>query len=124
MEPAILIVDDNKDIVEFLSEDLKSKYSVLTAADGEVAMQILEQESVNLIVSDIMMPVMDGFELCKNVKSSFNHCHIPVILLTAKKTLESKIDGLELGADAYVEKPFSPKYLHAQIANLLANRHK
>jgi YesN/AraC family two-component response regulator len=92
--------------------------------NGEEALQILEKESVHVIVSDIMMPVMDGFELCKRVKSSLHHCHIPVILLTAKKTLEAKIDGLELGADAYVEKPFSPKYLQAQIANLLANRNK
>lgn len=124
MNPVILIVDDNKDIIEFLSDDLKSTYTVLTASNGEKALEILEKESVHLIVCDIMMPVMDGFELCKNVKSSFNHCHIPVILLTAKKTLESKIDGLELGADAYIEKPFSPKYLKAQIANLLANRNK
>lgn len=124
MEPVVLIVDDNKEIVEFLSENLKSKYTVLTASNGEEALQILDKETVHLIVSDIMMPVMDGFELCKNVKSSFNHCHIPVILLTAKKTLEAKIDGLEMGADAYVEKPFSPKHLHAQIANLLANRNK
>lgn len=124
MNPVILIVDDNKDIIEFLSDNLKSTYNVLTAANGEIALGLLEKESVHLIVCDIMMPVMDGFQLCKKVKSSFNHCHIPVILLTAKKTLESKIDGLELGADAYVEKPFSPKHLQAQIANLLANRNK
>ena len=124
MEPAILIVDDNKEIIEFLSENLKSKYFVLSASNGETALEILEKESVHLIVSDIMMPVMDGFELCKRVKSSFNHCHTPVILLTAKKTLEAKINGLELGADAYVEKPFSPKHLQAQIANLLENRNK
>ena len=124
MEPAILIVDDNKEIIEFLSENLKSKYFVLSASNGEKALEILEKESVHLIVSDIMMPVMDGFELCRRVKSSFNHCHTPVILLTAKKTLEAKINGLELGADAYVEKPFSPKHLQAQIANLLENRNK
>jgi two-component system, cell cycle response regulator len=124
MEPVILIVDDNNEILEFLSENLKSKYSVLTASNGEEAFQMIEKDSVHLIVSDIMMPVMDGFELCKTIKSSFNHCHIPVILLTAKRTLEAKIDGLELGADAYVEKPFSPKFLQAQIANLLSNRNK
>jgi CheY-like chemotaxis protein len=84
MEPVILIVDDNNEILEFLSENLKSKYLVLTASNGEEAFQILEKDSVHLIVSDIMMPVMDGFQLCKTIKSSFNHCHIPVILLTAK----------------------------------------
>lgn len=124
MEPSVLIVDDNKEIIEFLTDNLQTKYSVLSAVNGEVALDILEKESVHLIVSDIMMPVMDGFELCKKVKSSFHHCHIPIILLTAKKTMEARIDGLELGADAYVEKPFSPKHLQAQIANLLNNRNK
>lgn len=124
MEPVVLIVDDNQEIIEFLTDNLKPSYSVLSAYNGEAALDVLEKESVHLIVSDIMMPVMDGFELCKKVKSSYHHCHIPIILLTAKKTLEAKIDGLELGADAYVEKPFSPRHLHAQIANLLTNRVK
>jgi two-component system cell cycle response regulator len=124
MEPVVLIVDDNKEIIEFLSANLNPTYNVLGAYDGEAAMEILEKESVHLIISDIMMPVMNGFELCKKVKSSFNHCHIPIILLTAKRTMEARIDGLELGADAYVEKPFSPRHLQAQIANLLANRNK
>jgi two-component system, cell cycle response regulator len=124
MEPIVLIVDDNKEIIEFLTTNLGSTYGVLSAYNGEAALDVLEKESVHLIVSDIMMPTMDGFELCRKVKSSFNHCHIPIILLTAKKTLEARIDGLELGADAYVEKPFSPRYLQAQIANLLLNRNK
>src|SRR5690349_12147657 len=124
MEPVVLIVDDNNEIIEFLTDNLKSTYGVLSAYNGEAALDVLEKESVHLIVSDIMMPQMDGFELCKKVKSSYNHCHIPIILLTAKKSLEARIDGLELGADAYVEKPFSPRHLHAQIANLLNNRNK
>jgi CheY-like chemotaxis protein len=98
MEPVVLIVDDNKEIIEFLSANLNPTYNVLGAYDGEAAMEILEKESVHLIISDIMMPVMNGFELCKKVKSSFNHCHIPIILLTAKRTMEARIDGLELGA--------------------------
>src|SRR5262245_1926468 len=124
MEPVILIVDDNNEIIEFLTANLKATYSVLSAHSGEAALDVLERESVHLIVSDIMMPGMDGFELCKKVKSSFNHCHIPIILLTAKRSMEARIDGLELGADAYVEKPFSPRHLQAQIANLLTNRNK
>ena len=68
------------------------------------------------------MPVMDGFELCKIVKSNFEYSHIPVILLTAKNTIQSKVEGLELGADAYIEKPFSKEHLQAQIASLLSNR--
>jgi len=70
------------------------------------------------------MPVMDGFELCRVIKGDLEHSHIPVILLTAKNTLQSKIEGLEMGADAYIEKPFSPEYLQVQIANLLTNRNK
>jgi len=124
METAILIVDDNVEIIEFLSDNLKSKYSVLTALNGAAAMEIIEKDPVHLIVSDIMMPVMDGFELCKKIKSSLHYCHIPVILLTAKKTLDSRIEGLETGADAYIDKPFSPKHLQVQIENLLANRNK
>lgn len=124
MEPVLLIVDDNKDILAFLSGKLSVNYTVLTAHNGQSALRLLETETIHLVISDIMMPVMDGFELCKNIKSKFDSCHIPVILLTAKRSLEAKIEGLELGADAYIEKPFSPKYLHAQISNLLTNRSK
>jgi two-component system, cell cycle response regulator len=124
MKPVILLVDDNTDILEFLSEELSEKYSVLTATDGVEALQILKEEVIQLVISDVMMEVMDGFELCKQIKTSFDHSHIPVILLTAKNTMQSKIEGLELGADAYIEKPFSPEYLQVQIANLLANRNK
>jgi len=69
-----------------------------------------------------MMPGMDGFELCEKIKANINHCHVPVVLLTSKTNVQSKIEGLELGADAYVEKPFSPDFLLAQIASLLKNR--
>jgi len=124
MDSVILIIDDNADIIEFLSDNLKSKYTVLSAFNGQGAMKILEHETVHLIVSDIMMPVMDGFEVCNRIKSDIHYCHIPVILLTARKTLESRIEGLEIGADAYIEKPFSPKHLLAQIDNLLSNRNK
>src|SRR6185436_18593136 len=99
MESVILIIDDNTDIIEFLTDSLNSKYTVLSASNGRMAIELLEKETVHLIVSDIMMPVMDGLEFCNQVKSDVHHCHIPVILLTAKKTLESKIEGLENGAD-------------------------
>jgi two-component system, cell cycle response regulator len=124
MKPLILLVDDNQEILDFIASELAEKYNVLQANDGEQALNILNNEVVNLIVSDIMMPVMDGFELCKSIKTNFELSHIPVILLTAKNTLQSKIEGLELGADAYIEKPFSPEFLLVQIANLLANRAK
>lgn len=123
-KPTILLVDDNEEILDFISDDLSEKYIITTANNGQEALDVLSKESLQLVVSDIMMPVMDGYELCSRIKSNFEHSHIPVILLTAKNTLQSKIDGLELGADAYIEKPFSPEHLQVQIANLLKNRTK
>lgn len=122
MQPVVLLVDDNDEILEFLERMLKSKYTILKAEDGAEALKILEREAVQLIISDVMMPVMDGFELCKKIKSNFEFSHIPVILLTAKNAIQAKVEGLELGADAYIEKPFSKEYLQAQIASLLNNR--
>ncbi|AXY75042.1 DNA-binding response regulator [Paraflavitalea soli] len=124
MTPTILLVDDNEEIIEFLADELGGQYRVLKAADGDEALSILGREAVHLVVSDVMMPVLDGFELCRLIKTNFEFSHIPVILLTAKNTLQSKIEGLKLGADAYIEKPFSPEHLQVQIANLLTNRHK
>jgi two-component system cell cycle response regulator len=124
MKPTILLVDDNEELLEFIADDLSEKYDVRKATDGLQALHILKEEAIQLIISDVMMEGMDGFELCKAIKSGFDYSHIPVILLTAKNTLQSKIEGLELGADAYIEKPFSPEYLHVQIANLLSNRNK
>ena len=122
MNPLILLVDDNEEILEFLERILKNKYDILKAENGNGALKILDKEAVQLVVSDVMMPVMDGFELCKTIKSSLEYSHIPIILLTAKDGIQSKIEGLELGADAYIEKPFSKEHLQAQIASLLNNR--
>src|SRR6185437_12043250 len=124
MNPVILIVDDNEEILDFIGQELNDKYTVIKALNGLEALQILKTEAIQAVVSDVMMPEMDGFELCRRIKQNFEHSHVPVILLTAKNTLQSKIEGLELGADAYIEKPFSPEYLRVQIANLLANRSK
>jgi two-component system, cell cycle response regulator len=124
MKPILLLVDDNEEILEFLEHELIEKYTVIKSFHGKEALQVLTESAVQLVVTDIMMPVMDGLELCKTIKTNFEYSHIPVILLTAKNTLQSKIEGLELGADAYIEKPFSPEYLLVQIANLLANRNK
>ena len=124
MKAYLLLVDDNEEILEFLEHELNEKYTILKATNGQEALKILAESAVQLMIADVMMPVMDGFELCKIVKTSFEYSHIPVILLTARNTLQAKIEGLELGADAYIEKPFSPEYLHVQIANLLTNRNK
>ncbi len=122
MLPVILLVDDEEEILEFLERILRTKYTVFKATRGAEALQILAAEAVQLVISDVMMPEMDGFELCKKIKSDFDHSHMPVILLTARNTIQSKIEGLEIGADAYIEKPFSKEHLLAQIASLLANR--
>ncbi|HVK49568.1 MAG TPA: response regulator [Pseudobacter sp.] len=122
MQPIILLVDDEDEILDFLERILAIKYTILKAADGHAALRVLEAEPVHLVISDVMMPVMDGFELCKQIKSNFEYSHIPVMLLTAKNTIQSKVEGLELGADAYIEKPFSKEHLMAQIASLLNNR--
>lgn len=120
----ILVVEDNAEMRSFVERQLSADYRVLTAGDGEEALKMLEAHVVSLVVSDIMMPRMDGMELCDRMKSDLNYSHIPIVLLTAKTTMQSKIDGLKSGADAYIEKPFSVKYLKAVIANQLSNREK
>src|SRR5688572_22717162 len=120
--PLILLVDDEEEILEFLERILQHKYTVLKTNNGEEALHALGSNAVQLIISDVMMPEMDGFELCSLIKSNVEYSHIPVILLTAKNSIQSKVQGLELGADAYIEKPFSKEHLLAQIASLLNNR--
>lgn len=120
----ILIVDDNEDILEFLTQVLGNTYKLHLAGNGEAAQEILDTEIVDLIISDIMMPGIDGFELCRMVKTKVEYCHIPVVLLTVRNTYQSHIEGLEVGADLYIQKPFSPELLQLQIANLLENRLK
>lgn len=120
----ILIVDDEEDILEYLDDILSDKYKILTAKNGLEALNILRQEIIQLVISDIMMPEMDGYLLCDSIKSNLEYSHIPVILLTAKTGLQATIQGLEQGADAYVEKPFSPDFLRVQVSSLIKNRDK
>jgi len=118
----ILIVEDNADMNKFLSQEFSDEYNVVSAINGEEATNLLNTEPVHLIVSDVAMPVMDGFELTRYVKTTLEYSHIPVILLTAKDTIQAHIDGLEAGADAYIEKPFDIDLLHTQVTTLLNNR--
>lgn len=118
----ILIVDDEIELRQFVCEELAPQYNVFVADNGKQALEILENHIISLIVSDLMMPIMDGIELCKTVKSNIKYCHIPILVLTAKTSLQAHIDALDSKADAYIEKPFSTEHLLAQISNLLANR--
>lgn len=120
----ILLVEDDLELLHFEEKFLSLHYHVVTARNGEEALEVLRESNVNLVVCDVMMPKMDGFEFTKKVKSDIEFSHIPVILLTAKVNVESKVQGFETGADAYIDKPFSLEILLAQIANLLQNREK
>lgn len=118
----ILVVEDNEDLLSFITTELASNYTILKAVNGEEALKIIHNENIQLVISDVSMPVMDGIEMCKTIKTNLETSHIPVILLTAKNSLKSQIDGLEVGADAYVAKPFSMDYLKVQANNLIENR--
>lgn len=123
-QTTVLIAEDNKELQNFISDKLSKHYNVLKADNGLEALDMIDKEKVDIIVSDIIMPIMSGIDLCKNIKSNIQICHIPVILLTAKTNLNSKIEGLKSGADAYIEKPFSILHLRVQISNLLENHEK
>lgn len=123
-EYSILIVDDNIEILQLLSDRLASQFIIHTALDGQEAITKLKENNIHLVISDVMMPVMNGLALCSYIKNELEFSHIPVILLTAKNDMDSKIKGLETGADAYLEKPFSLSFLAAQVSNLLENRKK
>lgn len=123
-KPAVLAIDDSEEILELLVDELSDKFDVFTAVNAADGLKVLHDRIIDLVISDVMMGGMDGFEFCQTIKSSFEFGHIPVILLTAKNTLQSKIAGLEMGADIYIEKPFSSEFLQAQSASLLRNRKK
>lgn len=120
----LLLVEDNEGMLSFIQGRLEESFSVEIAHNGKEALEILRTVHIDLIISDIMMPEMNGYELCKEVKSDINLSHIPIIFLTAKNDLDSKINGLKYGAEAYVEKPFSFNYLKEQVLSLLDNRRR
>ena len=115
----ILFVDDNQELCYLVKGMLAEHFNVLTAGDGNEALELLSGGNVSLVVSDVMMPGMDGLELCRTIKQRFEFCHIPVILLTARSAEESQIEGWQAGADGYVCKPFSMKLLYTQIVECL-----
>ena len=121
-KPTILVVDDEHELREFICEELENHYDVLQAENGHEALQILAKENVMLVITDIMMPIMDGTELCKHIREDISICHIPIIVLTAKVSMQDHINALNSQADAYIEKPFASEQLLAQVSNLLKGR--
>ena len=117
---SILIVEDSEDVRIYLNDILKNDYNIILATNGVKGLSTAFECLPDIIISDVMMPEMDGIEFCKRIKSDWQTSHIPVILLTAKATSENRIEGLETGADAYLTKPFSSKELLVRIKNLLA----
>ncbi|MBP0903883.1 two-component regulator propeller domain-containing protein [Mariniflexile gromovii] len=120
--PKLLIVEDNKELREHLRNELKGRYNIIEAVNGEEGLEKVLKHYPEIVVSDVMMPKMDGFELCKKIKSEFETCHIPVILLTARALEEDRIEGYKTGADGYLGKPFNVNVLKARIANLLESK--
>ena len=120
----ILIVEDNNEIRRYLSNGLADLFNTLEAGNGEEALEKLKDNEVDVIVTDVMMPVMDGIKLCKNVKQNIRTCHIPVIILSAKSETKDQMEGLQMGADDYIPKPFSLAILTTKIQNMMRTRRR
>jgi signal transduction histidine kinase/ligand-binding sensor domain-containing protein/CheY-like chemotaxis protein/AraC-like DNA-binding protein len=120
----LLIVEDNMELLSVTAGFFRQEYEVFTAFNGKEALALLNKENIDLVVSDLMMPEMDGYELCEYVKNDPQWCHIPFIILSAKTTISDKISGFDLGAEVYMEKPFSLELLASTIQSLLGNRKK
>jgi len=120
--PTLLVVDDNPDIRQYLREQLGDEYQVIVARDGVEGFEKAIKHMPALVISDVMMPRMDGFELCTKLKTDMQTCHIPVIILTAKASTDDELEGIETGADAYIAKPFDIRMLEGHIRRLIASR--
>jgi signal transduction histidine kinase/ligand-binding sensor domain-containing protein/DNA-binding response OmpR family regulator len=115
----LLLVDDNVEVLDYLEMIFQTQYNISRALNGVEALEFLVNNEADLIISDVMMPEMDGIALCQELKTNINTCHIPLILLTAKATVENTLEGLQIGADDYIPKPFNPDILKAKVANFI-----
>ena len=122
--PTILLVEDNIDLRRYILSAFSYKYKIIEAGDGELGYKLAVENVPDIIISDVIMPIMSGFDLCKQIKENILTSHIPIILLTAKITLEDNIKGIETGADAYITKPFNIKYLEVVTNKLIETRKK
>ena len=122
--PSVLVVEDNADLRSFLRTCLERQFRLTFARDGREGLELAGAESYDLILSDVMMPRMDGFELCQVLKSDPGTSHVPLILLTARADLGSRLQGLSRGAEAYLAKPFEPVELRLRIAQLIEQRRR
>ncbi len=122
--PLMLIVEDNLDLISYLTEHFQKEFRVINAVNGREGIEAARKHNPNLIISDIMMPETDGIELCKTLKSNEKTSHIPIILLTAKASDETHVEGLDTGADSFLAKPFNIEVLEARVTNLLHSRKK
>ena len=120
----ILVAEDNDELREYLVKELRKEFSVLEAKDGKEGLALALEKNPYLIISDIMMPNVDGIEFCKTIKGDINTSHIPFILLTAKSTIEDQISGIKTGADVYITKPFNIRYLMAHLHQIIDSRQK
>jgi len=120
----LLIVEDDVDLREFIVKYLSGSYNIKQAENGLVGLEMAIKVLPDLVISDVMMPELDGLDFCRRLKSDVNISHVPVILLTAKTQLEQQIEGIQIGADAYITKPFDPQYLSTVVANLIESRKK
>jgi len=118
----ILVVDDNEDILEMIAGDLANTFRVAKALSNKEALNLLEKQPVDLVISDVNLPHVNGFSLCVELKADIAYSHIPFVILTDKSNIESKIESLNYGADAYIEKPISTAHLLAQVNSLIRNR--
>lgn len=123
-QPLLLLIDDNDDVLSFMQLSLESDYRIVTADNGTSGMELANRHVPDIIICDVMMPVMDGIEYCRRIKSDPRTCHIPVVLLTAKTGENSQVIGLDAGADDYIAKPFKVKLLKARINNIISTRRK
>jgi signal transduction histidine kinase/ligand-binding sensor domain-containing protein/DNA-binding response OmpR family regulator len=123
-KPLVLIAEDNEDLRAYIKEIFMQDFQILEAENGKCALKLAQENLPDLIISDWMMPQMTGVELCENIKTNANTSHIPVIILTSKSSNESKLMGLETGADDYITKPFNASLLEARVKNILGNRKK